>query len=231
MTILPFLLLALYSFVMSDSNYPLFSCPLCKSKTLWNISMIVGRNVENRARWRVAYKNNNSGFLTFGAILHCFVWNRFLVCSVTGIPFRIFWWHLVKLQNRTRRRVPFKNYNSAFLTAAVISLLYLTLIMHWFSVRYVSRTLFGIFWWYLVVRKNRTRRHVTYKNDDFGFFLLLELSPLLELEFDFFSLLCNTNTLWNILMMLGTNVEQDETCCVQEWQLWRDWGTFVSFFF
>ena len=34
-------------------------------------------------------------------------------------------------------------------------------------------------------------------------------------EFDFLSRLCNTNTLWNILMMLGTNVEQDEmTCCI-----------------
>ena len=49
------------------------------------------------------------------------------------------------------------------------------------------------------------------------FFLLLELSPLLVIEFDFLSLLCNTNALQNILMMLGTNVEQDEiTCCVQE---------------
>ena len=48
-------------------------------------------------------------------------------------------------------------------------------------------------------------------------FLLLELSPLLMFEFDFLSLLCNMNTLRNILMMLGTNVEQDKlTCCVQE---------------
>ena len=48
-------------------------------------------------------------------------------------------------------------------------------------------------------------------------FLLLELSPLLMFEFDFLSLLRNTNTLRNILMMLGTNVEQDEmTCFVQE---------------
>ena len=48
-------------------------------------------------------------------------------------------------------------------------------------------------------------------------FLLLELSPLCVFEFDFLSLLCNTNTLWNILMTHGTNVEQDEmTCCVQE---------------
>ena len=32
-------------------------------------------------------------------------------------------------------------------------------------------------------------------------------------EFDFLSLLCDTNTLWNILMILGTNVEQDEMIC------------------
>ena len=71
---------------------------------------------------------------------------------------------------------------------------------------------------YLVVKKNRTRRHATYKNDNFGFFfLLLELSPLLVIEFDFLSLLYNTNTLRNILMMLGTNKEQDEMhCWVQE---------------
>ena len=48
-------------------------------------------------------------------------------------------------------------------------------------------------------------------------FLLLEFSPLLMFEFDFLSLLCNMNTVRNILMMLGTNVEQDEMiCCVQE---------------
>ena len=46
MTTLPFLLLALSPFVMSDSDYPLISCPLCKSKTLWNIFMILGRNIE-----------------------------------------------------------------------------------------------------------------------------------------------------------------------------------------
>ena len=40
--------------------------------------------------------------------------------------------------------------------------------------------------------------------------LLLELSPLLVFEFDFLNLLCNTNTLRNILVMLGTNVEQDK---------------------
>ena len=46
MTTLPFLLLALSPFVMSGSDYPLISCPLCKSKALWNIFMVLGRNVE-----------------------------------------------------------------------------------------------------------------------------------------------------------------------------------------
>ena len=46
MTTLPFLLLALSPFVMSDGDYPLISCLLCKSNTLWNSFMILGRNVE-----------------------------------------------------------------------------------------------------------------------------------------------------------------------------------------
>ena len=63
-------------------------------------------------------------------------------------------------------------------------------------------------------------------------FLLLKLSPLLVFEFDFLSLLCNTNTLGNILMMLGTNVEQDQmTSCIQELQLLQDWGRHLLLFF
>ena len=46
MTTLLFLLLALSPFIMFDSDNPLISCPLCKSKTLLNIFMILGRNVE-----------------------------------------------------------------------------------------------------------------------------------------------------------------------------------------
>ena len=46
MTTLPFLLLALSPFVIFDSDNPLISCPVCKSKTLWNNFMILGRNVE-----------------------------------------------------------------------------------------------------------------------------------------------------------------------------------------
>ena len=49
-----------------------------------------------------------------------------------------------------------------------------------------------------------------------AFFTFGVISPSC-FEFDFLSLLCKTNTLRNILMMLGTNVEQEEmTCFVQE---------------
>ena len=43
MTTLPFLLLVLSPFVIFDSDNPLILCPLCKSKTLWNIFKILGR--------------------------------------------------------------------------------------------------------------------------------------------------------------------------------------------
>ena len=46
MTTLPYLVLVLSSFVVFDSDNPLISCPLCKSKTLWKIFMTLGRNVE-----------------------------------------------------------------------------------------------------------------------------------------------------------------------------------------
>ena len=46
MTTLPFLLLALSPFVIFDSDNGLISCPPCKSKTLWNIFKVLGRNVE-----------------------------------------------------------------------------------------------------------------------------------------------------------------------------------------
>ena len=49
-----FLLLALSLFVIFDIDKPLISCLLCKSKNLWNIFMIHGRNVEQDQ------KNNNS---------------------------------------------------------------------------------------------------------------------------------------------------------------------------
>ena len=72
------------------------SCPLCYLDTLgivwWYLVLM-----KNRMRWCVRYKNDNSGFLTFGIISLCFVWNRFCVHSVTWIYFRIFWWYLVEM--------------------------------------------------------------------------------------------------------------------------------------
>ena len=45
-TTLPVLLLVLSPFVIFDSDNPFISCMLCKSKILWNIFTILGRNVE-----------------------------------------------------------------------------------------------------------------------------------------------------------------------------------------
>ena len=46
-TTLPFLLLKLSSFIIFDSGHASISCPLCKSNTLLNIFIILGRNVEH----------------------------------------------------------------------------------------------------------------------------------------------------------------------------------------
>ena len=67
MATLPFLLFTLTPFVMSNSDYPLISCPLCKSKTLWDIFNILGRNVE-QDQTTCHIKNDNSAFLSFGVI-------------------------------------------------------------------------------------------------------------------------------------------------------------------
>ena len=68
MTTLPFLLLALSSFVTFDSSYALVPCLLCKSNTLSNIFMMW-----NWTRGRFAYKTDNSGFLTFGVTSLCYI--------------------------------------------------------------------------------------------------------------------------------------------------------------
>ena len=41
------LCLELPPIVIFDSDYALISCPLCKSNILWNILMILGRDIEN----------------------------------------------------------------------------------------------------------------------------------------------------------------------------------------
>ena len=48
-------------------------------------------------------------------------------------------------------------------------------------------------------------------------FVLLVLSPFVIFDSDYaliWFLLCNSNTLSNILMVLGRNIEQDETFCL-----------------
>ena len=47
---LSLLLLALSPFVIFDNDYALILCLLCKSNTLWNIFMILGRNVEQNQK-------------------------------------------------------------------------------------------------------------------------------------------------------------------------------------
>ena len=50
MTTLPFLPLDLSPFIIFDSDYALILCLLCKLNTLWNIFMILGKNVEQDKR-------------------------------------------------------------------------------------------------------------------------------------------------------------------------------------
>ena len=83
---------------------------------------------------------------------------------------------------------------------------------------------------------NRMRWHVMFQNDSFGFLTFDEISPFWSyLSFLCLNLilcpLCNSNTLQIILILLGRNVEQDETTyCIQDWQLWLSYfWTYLSF--
>ena len=62
-------------------------------------------------------------------------------------------------------------------------------------------------------------KRVAYKNDN-STFLTMELSTVVKFDSDFALISCplyKSNTFWNIFMILGRNVEQDETTChVQE---------------
>ena len=142
------------------------SCPLRNLNTLWNILMILGRNVEQDQttyriqEWQLCL--SSCTFCTFGVITLCFIWKRFRVRSVTWIPFGIFWGYLAECRTGPDD---------------------------------VSRT-----------------RMTTLP------FLLLLLSSSVIFDNDnplFSCPLCKSKTLWNIFMILGRNVEQDQTtCCV-----------------
>ena len=160
------------------------------SNMLWNILTIFGRNVE-QMRLLVKYKNDNSGFLTFGVISLCFVWSRFHVRSVTGIPFGIFWWYmyLVEMYNRTRRCVMYKNNNSALLSLSIISFCYiLAVIMHWFHVGSVSRT--KTLWNILMIHGRNVERDKTMcQVQERQLFLSFGVISLYLFEIDFVSAL------------------------------------------
>ena len=125
MTTLPFLLLALSPFVIFDSNDPLISCPLCKSKTLWNIFMILGRNVEQDQR-TCSVQNDNSAFLTFGVISLMSDSDYPLISSLLCKSKTL--WNIFMILGRNVEQDQMTCHvqidNSAFLSFGVISLCY-----------------------------------------------------------------------------------------------------------
>ena len=149
------------------------------------------------------YKKDNSGFLTFGVISLCFVWNRFHVRSATLLPFRIFWWYLVEMYNRTRWCVAYKNDNSAFLNLwHYLLLLYLTVIMCWFLVHSaIQIPLWNIF---MILGRNGEQDEMTCHIQEWQLWLSYFWSylPLFCLK-SIPRSLCNLKSLWNILMVLG----------------------------
>ena len=101
-----------------------------------------------------------------------------------------------------------------------LPLLYLTVIIHWFCVGCVSQRPCGIFLMILV--RNVEQEQTTWCVQEWQLCLsyFWRYLPLLYLTviIHWFRVCCNT--LWNIFMLLGRNVEQDQrTCLVQEWQL------------
>ena len=92
--------------------------------------------------------------------------------------------------------------------------------MHWFRVCSVSRISFGIC--FMILDRNAEQDKMTCHDQEWKLLLSYFLSYLPFLYLNLISCpLCNTNTLWNILMILDRNIELDEmTCWVQKWQLW-----------
>ena len=90
MTTLPFLLLALSPFVIFDSDNPLISCPLCKSKTLWNIFMILGRNVEQNQMIYVSHTRMTTLAFLLLVLSPFIIFDRLSIDTVSQRPFGIF---------------------------------------------------------------------------------------------------------------------------------------------
>ena len=145
MTTLPFLLLVLFSFVIFNSDCVLISCLLCKSNTLWNIFIILVRNVEqDKMRCVQKWQLWLSYFWSF-LPLFCF-WNGFRVCNLNTLQsILVVLGRNVEQDVSHTRMISLLSYFWLYLP-----LLYLTVIMHWLWVHSVSLIPFGIFLWYLV---------------------------------------------------------------------------------
>ena len=164
-TTLSFLFLAFSPFLIFDSDYALISCPLCKAIiTLWNIFMILGRNVEQDEM-----------------ACHVQEWQLWL---------SYFWSHL------------------HFLCLNLISCSLCN-----------SNTLWIIL---ILLGRNVEQEQTTCCVQEWQLWIAYFCSYLPFLYLNLISCqLCKLNTLYNILMILCSNIEQDEpTCGLQEWQLW-----------
>ena len=153
MTTLPFLLLALSSFLIFDNDYALISCTLFKSNTLLNIFMILGRNVEQD--WMTCHKQEWQLWLSYFWSYLPLYWNLILclLCNTNTLQNILMVFGRNVEQDETMCRV---QEWQLFLTFGVIFRCYI-----WHDYALIS------------------------------------------------CLLCKSNTLWNIFMILSRNVEQD----------------------
>ena len=216
MTTLPFLLLALSPFVIFDSDYALRSVSWIPFRTFWWYLV----EMQNRTRRHITYKSDISGFLSFGVISLCFSFEIDFMSAGNSNTHR----NTMMVFGR-KCRTGWDDVSSKRMTTQPSLLLALSTFVI-FDIVYAliscllckSNTLWNIL---MILGSNEEQDQMTCHIQEWQLwlFLLLELSPLLVFEYDFLSLLCNMNTLQNILMILGRNVEQDEvTCWVQEWQ-------------
>ena len=144
---MPFLLLTSSSFVIFDNDYALISCPLCKLNTIWNVFMILGRNVEQNetkvSRTRMSTLAflllELSPFVLFFKLISCSLCNSNTIRNILMVFGRN-----VEQDETTCRLQEWQLCLSYFWR--YLPVLYLTIIMHWFCVRSVSRIPFKIFY-------------------------------------------------------------------------------------
>ena len=212
---LAFLLLELSPFVLF---LKLISCPLCNSNTLQNILMVFGRNADQDKmiccvqEWQLClfYSWALSPFVIFDsdyALISC-------------PPFRIFLWYYMILGRNIEQEVTKCHIQEWQLWVSYfwsyLPFLCLNLISCPLCNMNILRNIL------MILNRNVEQDEITCCILEWQLWLSYFWSYLLFLCLNLIScLLCNSSTLWIILILLGRNVEQDETtCCIQEWQLW-----------